>query len=82
MELQRVSEIEDLITQNKLSASQVFTQMRQLVYREPPCHALCEKRAYEIEIRQLKSFMQKAFDEFNSTGHLSTKTCLKGAELV
>ena len=38
--------------------------------------------AQEEEIKKLKSFLQDSFDEFNRTGHLSTKTCLKGAELL
>lgn len=60
MEIQRVSEIEDLIAQNKLSAAQVFTQMKQLVYRESPCHAACEKTAYEAEIRQLVRLVRES----------------------
>ena len=76
MELQRVRDIEDLIAQNKLSAAQVFTQMKQLVYREPPCHALCEKQAYELEIRKLKSLLKEASDyldtnELTSIGNSS-----------
>ena len=35
------------------------------------------KRAEELSL-----FTQAVFDEYNSSGHLSTKTCLKGAALM
>lgn len=54
MELQRVKEIEQQITRNELTAEQVFEQMKQLVYRDAPCRAFCEKQAYESEITRLK----------------------------
>ncbi|MTI12139.1 hypothetical protein [Sansalvadorimonas verongulae] len=72
MELQRVREIEDLIAQNKMTAAQVFTQMKQLVYREAPCYAMCEKAAYEAEIRKLKSLLEK-----NSTMSAAAPVMLK-----
>lgn len=71
MELQRVTEIEGLIAQNEMSAAQVFTQMKQLIYREPPCHAFCEKKAYEIEIRNLKNLIKEASD-YLDTNELTT----------
>jgi len=54
MELQRVSEIESLIAGGEITAAQVFTQMKQLVYRDAPCRAFCEKTAFEKKIAGLQ----------------------------
>ncbi len=62
MERQRVSEIENLVAQNKLTAAEVFVQKKQLVYREEPYHAFCKKMAYEVEIRKLKRLIKEESD--------------------
>lgn len=54
-DLARVKEIETLIAEQKMTVHQCFTQMKQLVYRQAPCHAHCESNAYEIAIRQYKT---------------------------
>ncbi len=55
MELSRVKEIENAIAHNELSPAQVFTQMKQLVYRETPCYAFCEGKAFKSNIKGLES---------------------------
>lgn len=55
MELTRVQEIENAIAHNELSPAQVFTQMKQLVYREAPCYAFCEGKAFKSNIKSLEA---------------------------
>lgn len=56
----RVAEIEHLIAIGEMNAAQVFTQMKQLVYRQAPCHMRCESQAFNIRIRSLESDNQTA----------------------
>ncbi len=59
MELQRVKEIEDAIARNEMTPQQVFTQMKQLVYREAQCRALCEAKSFQNKIDQLESKLEE-----------------------
>lgn len=52
-----LDKIENKIACNELNASQVFTQMKQHIYRQAPCKNACESKAFEIEIRRLKDKM-------------------------
>lgn len=49
-----IDEIEHKIACNELNASQVFTQMKQHVYRQSPCKFSCESQSFKIEARRYK----------------------------
>lgn len=68
MELHEVSEIENKIAAGEMTATQVFTQMKRLVYRAAPCYAFCEKTAFKCEIERYKTralIAENAYAEIN-----------------
>jgi len=55
MELQSVLDIENKVAAGEMTAAQVFTQMKKLVYRDAPCYAFCEQVAFKREIEKYKT---------------------------
>ena len=45
-----------------MTAAQVFTQMKQLVYRKAPCRAFCESKAFQARIDELEKQLSAALN--------------------